>query len=90
MTESRTARFRGRALPDRPDWEISTIARRTTNRDATETCVATGAEIPLDGVHYLVTIRTPGKGWTDYEYDEFVVSDGALGELDVWLENDEE
>lgn len=88
ITEARTARFRGRELPDRPGWVVSTIARRRTNRNAAETCAVTGADVPLGKSHYFVVARKPGK--EEAEYGVLVVADDALGELDVWLEDDEE
>lgn len=90
MSESRTDRFRGRSLPNRNGWEVSTIAYRGTNRSNTATCPVTNSEVALDDLHYYVTIRTPGVGpWTEWEYDSIVVADGALGELDQWLEGGE-
>jgi hypothetical protein len=90
-TQSRTARFRGRSPPDRAaEWAVSTVARRGTNTSASAVCAATGATIALDGPHYLVTLRKSALGvLNDYEYDELIVADGALDELDDWLEDEE-
>ncbi|WP_241432521.1 hypothetical protein [Natrinema gari] len=40
--------------------------------------------------HYLVKLRKPALGLLrDYEYDELIIADGALNELDDWLEDDD-
>jgi len=87
-TESRTARFRGRSPPDRDDeWEVSTVARCGTNQSDSAVCAATDANVSLDEAHYLVKIRRPVVGLLrDYEYDDLIVADGAIDELDDWLE----
>jgi len=79
-TESRTARFRGRSPPDRDEeWEFSTIARRGTNQSGSAVCAATGANVSLDSLHYLVTLRKPAAGLLrDYEYDNLVAANGVL------------
>ncbi|WP_455448216.1 hypothetical protein [Natrinema thermotolerans] len=90
-TESRTTRFRGRSPPDRDDeWEVSTVARRGTNSSGSAVCAATGANVPLDEAHSLVKLRKPALGvLRDYEYDDLIIADGALDELDDWLEDEE-
>lgn len=86
--ESRTARFRGRSPTDRDDeWGVSTVARRGTNQSGSAVCAATDANVSLDEAHYLVKLRKPALGvLDDYEYDDLIVADGALDELDDWLE----
>lgn len=90
-SKSRTARFRGRSPPDRDDWEVSTVARRTTNTSGAAVCAVSGETVTLSEPHYYVTLRTPALGvLRNYEYDHLVVADGALDELDAWLEDREE
>ena len=88
-TQSRTQRFRGRSLPDRDDeWEVSTVARRTTNKTGSRPCAVTGKTVDLADQHYLVKLRKPALGMLrNYEYDQLIVADGALDELDNWLED---
>ncbi|NUC75015.1 hypothetical protein HTZ84_22380 [Haloterrigena sp. SYSU A558-1] len=92
MSQSRTQRFRGRSPPDRePDWQVSTVARRTTNDSGSKVCAVTGATVSLDEPHYYATLRKPSVGrHQPPEYDHLVVADGALGELDAWLEGRKE
>lgn len=89
MSESRSHRFRGRSPPDRDgDWQVSTVARRGTNHSGTAVCAVTGATVPLDTAHYYVTLRRETRSpIRPDEYDHLVVADGALGELDEWLED---
>lgn len=90
MPHSRTTRFRGRSPPDRDDWEVTTVAHRGTNTDDSRVCAVTGETVSLNDPHYLVTLRTPALGVIrNYHYDDLVVADGALDELDDWLEDDE-
>lgn len=88
-SQSRTQRFRGRSLPDREDdWLVSTVARRGTNRTGSAICTVTGATVALDEVHFFVTLRKPTRSSTrPPEFDHLVVRDGALGELDEWLQD---
>lgn len=85
---SRTQRFRGRRPPTHDDgWQVSTVARRTTNRSARTSCAVTGRDVRLDRPHYYVTLRKR----TEYShrpdgYDHLVVAVDALEELDEWLE----
>ncbi|PCR88633.1 hypothetical protein [Natrinema ejinorense] len=85
--QSRTKRFRGRSPPDRDaEWEVSTVARRTTNQSGSRVCAATGETVPLSETHFFVTLRKPALGvLNDYEYDHLVVREDALEELDEWL-----
>lgn len=49
----------------------------------------TGKTVSLNEPHYLVKVRKPSIGvLRNYEYDKLVVADGALDELDAWLEDD--
>ncbi|WP_049890645.1 hypothetical protein [Natrinema versiforme] len=91
MPESRTQRFRGRSPPDRDDeWAVSTVARRTTNRDGAAVCAATGETVSLSEPHFYVTLVCESEYRFDpAEYDHLVVAKGALGELDDWLEGGE-
>ncbi|WP_455448201.1 hypothetical protein [Natrinema thermotolerans] len=60
------------------------------NRSGSAVCAATGTNVSLDGPHFLVTLRKPALGLLrNYEYDELIVADGALDELDDWLEDEE-
>lgn len=88
-SQSRTERIRGRSPPDRDDeWLVSTVARRTMNKTGSRPCAVT---VELAGPHYLVTIRKPALGvLRNYEYDQLIVADGALDELDAWLKGREE
>lgn len=88
-SRSRTQRFRGRSPPDRDDeWEVSTVARRTTNLSGSRPCAVTGTTVSLNEPHYLVTLRKPAVGvLRNYEYDQLIVADGALEKLDDWLES---
>lgn len=69
MSQSRTARFRGRSPPDRDaEWEVSTVARRGTNHDGSAVCAVTGTTVALSDAHYLVTLRKPALGvLNDYD-----------------------
>ncbi|MFC6769893.1 hypothetical protein [Natrinema soli] len=88
---SRTQRVRGRSPPDRDDWQVSTVARRTTNHDGAAVCAVTGETVSLSEPHFYVTLRRESEYRFDpAEYDHLVVADGALGELDEWLEGGEE
>lgn len=83
----RTQCFRGRKPPDRSGWTVSTVARRTTNHSRSGVCAVTGTTVPLSETHYFVKLRKPAIGPLDnYMYDELIVREGALDELDQWLE----
>ncbi|ADB63937.1 hypothetical protein Htur_5050 (plasmid) [Haloterrigena turkmenica DSM 5511] len=90
MSQSRTQRVRGRSPPDREDgWQVTTVPRRTTNDSGAAVCAVTGATVPLEETHYFVTLRKPTPGrHQPPEFDHLVVAEGALGELDEWLEDD--
>ncbi|MFC6764566.1 hypothetical protein [Natrinema soli] len=90
MPESRTQRFRGRSLPDRDDWQVSTVSRRTTNTATTEYSPVTETDVAIDKSHFYVTLRRESEyRFHSAEYEYLVVADGALGELDEWLEGGE-
>ncbi|WP_339105953.1 hypothetical protein [Haloterrigena salinisoli] len=88
MSQSRTQRFRGRSPPDRePGWQVSTVARRSTNKSGAAVCAVTGATVALEETYYFVTLRKPTNSPVrPPEYDHLVVREGALDELDEWLE----
>ena len=87
-SQSRTQRFHGRSPPDRDgDWQVTTVARRSTNKSGSKVCAATGATVPLSEPHFYVTLRRPTRSPVrPPEFDHLVVRDGALDELDAWLE----
>jgi len=73
--------------PTATRWEFSTIARRGTNQSGRRSVRATGANVSLDSLHYLVTLRKPAAGLLrDYEYDNLVAANGVLANLDARLE----
>ncbi|WP_121744876.1 hypothetical protein [Natronorubrum halophilum] len=90
MPEPRTQRFRGRSPPGRPEWTVSTVARRSRNRSEPTSCAVTEAPVELEDSHYFVTLtrETPGR-FQPEDYEHLVVADGALDELDDWLEDSE-
>ncbi|WP_226042992.1 hypothetical protein [Natrinema sp. DC36] len=90
MPTPRTHQFRGRSPLDRSGWQVSTVARRTTNHDGSAVCAVTDETIPLTETHFYVTLRqeTSSLARPD-EYDHLGVADSALGELDEWLEGGE-
>lgn len=89
MSNSRTQRSRSRSPTDRADWEVSTISRRGTNQSGSRICAVTGESVALNESHFLMTLRTPAIGvLRNYHYDDLVVADGALDELDAWLEKE--
>ena len=85
-SQSRTQRFRGRSPSDRnDDWQVTTVARRSTNKSGSLCCHR--CDRPLDESHFYVTLRRPTRSPTrPPEFDHLVVHDGALDELDAWLE----
>ncbi|WP_226043055.1 hypothetical protein [Natrinema sp. DC36] len=89
-TQSRSQQFRGRSPPDRDDgWQVSTVSRRTTNTARSEYSPVTETDVPIDESHFYVTLRRESEYRFDpAEYDELIVPDGALGELDEWLEGE--
>lgn len=90
-SQSRTQRFRGRSPPDRElGWQVTTVARRSTNDSGAAVCAVTGTTVALVDDHFYVTLRKP----TDSpvrppEFDHLVVAEGTLDELDEWLEENE-
>ncbi|WP_226042732.1 hypothetical protein [Natrinema sp. DC36] len=91
MSTLRTQQFRGRSPPDRDGWQVPTVARRTTNHDGSAVCAVTGETVPLTETHFYVTLRRQTSSLTrSDEYESLIVVDGALGELDEWLEDGEE
>ncbi|ELY66303.1 hypothetical protein [Natrinema versiforme] len=77
--------------PDRDDeWTVSTVACRTTNHDGAAVCAATGETVSLSETHFYVTLRRESEHrFEPAEYDELSVREGALDELDDWLEDGE-
>ncbi|PGF14230.1 hypothetical protein CP556_24805 [Natrinema sp. CBA1119] len=91
-TQSRTQRFRGRSPPDRDDgWQVSTVSCRTTNHGRSEYSPVTETDVSIDESHFYVTLRRESEyRFNPAEYEYLVVADGALGELEEWLEDSEE
>lgn len=68
MSNSLSARYRGRSIPEKSDeWTVDSVAYRAVHTGDTETCAHTGETIPPQTGHFYVTAR----GKTGREYDEF-------------------
>lgn len=86
---SRSQRFRGRRPPTHGDgWQVTTVARRGTNRSARTSCAVTDREVRLDEPHWYVTLRYAVEySHRPDRYDHLVVAEDALEALDEWLED---